>query len=137
MVGLLLNPDHSRSERLAHAILPTFLASTILFIWASFSRVTFLVLSTAGDFYCPPGAAAWTVFAWAGVTALGAATLRAHAFVVRADPGAVPARVAHAYRGLARAFAARQYPGEAAAAAAEGVAVVVAAERAAEERGMD
>ena len=112
---MLLSPAKPLALRAVHALGPGLLATSIVFIYASFLQAALAVLR-ARD--AAPGGAAATALAALAVTALFFMTLWSLGAAVATDAGAVPPAVARAFRGVARAFAARQFDAPAAAAEA-------------------
>ena len=99
---------HDLAHRMAHAVMPFLLFSSIFFIFTVYSSSVFSLLSM----FHALGTLAiiWTLFAWLSALALTAKTLRSLCYVFLTDPGSVPSRVAHLYRGIAHEFMLRQHP---------------------------
>lgn len=116
MPALILNTNHALIYRISHTILPLLLATSIIFIFVTFSRTAFSLLSEDGGFALSKLDIAWTVFAWIAVAVMGYKTLHSLGHASCVDPGAVSPHVQRLYRGIAVEFNQRQhqwdYPGQ-------------------------
>lgn len=88
--------------------MPFLLCASIIFIFVVFTDCVFSLLAMLHALSTL--AIVWTLFAWLSALALTAKTLRSLFYVFLADPGSVPSRVAHLYRGIAHEFMLRQHP---------------------------
>ena len=112
MTALIFNKSHSLFFRLGYLILPFFLASSIIFIFATFTFTVFSLLSAGGGFAISIIATLWTLGAWMIVAVLFVKTLQSLGYALFSDPGSVPISIQHLFRGVAQEFFHRQHPGE-------------------------